>query len=587
MYRSLFSLLFVSALYSALFADSDPLKKIDHTLIDKFDRQTVAEYIILMKDRNVFEGKLPFKTKQEKARYVYASLLQKAQMTQAPILAILNKSKITYQSFYVTNAIKVTSSLEVMLSLASRNDVGRIIDNAPIKMLDYTIDRDNSTARGAEPEWGLKMIKADSVWLMGFRGEGVIIAGQDTGYDWDLSPLKKKYKGYKDSLSTEHNYNWHDAIHKNNPRFADTLLNPCGYSTKEPCDDNNHGTHTMGTMVGEDSENSIGVAPEAKWIACRNMDRGWGQPSTYMECFEWFLAPYDLNGENADPDKAPHVINNSWYCSTEEGCNESNFLLMEELVKNLKASGVVVVVSAGNTGGAGCGSVSGPPAFFESSFSVGATNIDDNIAGFSSRGPVVVDSSFRLKPNVSAPGVSVRSVIRGGNFASFNGTSMAGPHVAGLVGLIISANPALAGNVDMIEDIIEATAVPKTWNQDCGEFSGAEVPNAIFGYGRVDALAAVKRALAFTSDTEQEDNGSNIMVFPNPGYDLVSFHFSGGDEGIEDIEIYDINGRKWLQEHYSDTHILRTIQINTLPEGIYIYHIKAGKKWLNGKFVKI
>lgn len=130
-----------------------------------------------------------------------------------------------------------------------------------------------------------------------------------------------------------------------------------------PCDDDKHGTHTMGTMVGEDDENSIGVAPEAKWIACRNMDRGWGQPSTYMECFEWFLAPYDLEGENADPDKAPHVINNSWFCSVEEGCNPSNFILMEEIVKNLKASGVVVVVSAGNSGGSGCGSVTGPPAF--------------------------------------------------------------------------------------------------------------------------------------------------------------------------------------------------------------------------------
>jgi hypothetical protein len=100
-------------------------------------------------------------------------------------------------------------------------------------------------------------------------------------------------------------------------------------------------------------------------------------------------------------------------------------------------------------------------------------------------------------------------------------------------------------------------------------------------------LAAVKRALAFTSDTEQEDNASNIQVFPNPGYDLVSFHFSGGNEGIEDVEIYDINGRKWFQEHYSDTHILRTIQINALPEGMYIYHIKSGKQWLKGKFVKI
>lgn len=586
MYRPIFSILIVLVFHSVIFADSDPLKKIDHSLIDKFGRQTVAEYIILMKERNVFEGKLPFKTKQEKAHYVYLSLVQKAKSTQAPILHLLKQSKIQYQSFYVTNAIKVTSSYEFMISLASRQDVDRIIDNAPIKMLDYTIDRANGTARGAEPEWGLKMIKADSVWQMGIRGEGVIIAGQDTGYDWELSPLKKKYNGYKDSLNTEHSYNWHDAIHKNNPRFPDTLLNPCGYSTKKPCDDNNHGTHTMGTMIGEDDENIIGVAPEAKWIACRNMDRGWGQPSTYMECFEWFLAPTDQNGENANPDKSPHVINNSWYCSTEEGCNESNFILMEELVKNLKASGVVVVVSAGNSG-SGCGSVSGPPAFFESSFSVGATNIDDNIAGFSSRGPVFIDSSFRLKPNVSAPGVGVRSVIRGGNFASFNGTSMAGPHVAGLVGLIISANPALAGNVDVIEDIIEATAVPKTWNQDCGEFAGADVPNAVFGYGRVDALAAVKRALAFTSDTDQQEDNIQLKVYPNPVDDLLTFVTNDGKQVFRSISLFNMNGQMVMKKTQMDDHIIHTIQVGHLNAGLYWYEVSFGNRMMVGKFVKI
>jgi len=587
MCRSLFSILLVLALYSAGFADSDPLKKIDNTLIEKFNHQSVAEYIVLMKERKVFESKLPFKTKQEKARYVYASLVQKAQSTQAPIIAMLKQMKIPWQSFYVTNAIKVTSAYDMMISLASRNDVDRIIDNAPIKMLDYTIDRDNSAARGAEPEWGIKMIKADSVWQMGIKGEGVIIAGQDTGYDWDLSPLKKKYNGYKDSLNINHSYNWHDAIHKNNPRFPDTLLNPCGYSTKIPCDDNNHGTHTMGTMIGEDDENSIGVAPEAKWIACRNMDRGWGQPSTYMECFEWFLAPTDLNGENADPDKSPHVINNSWYCSTEEGCNESNFILMDELVKNLKASGVVVVVSAGNSGGAGCGSVSGPPAFFESSFSIGATNIDDNIAGFSSRGPVVVDSSFRLKPNVSAPGVGVRSVIRGGTFASFNGTSMAGPHVAGLVGLIISANTALAGNVDVIEDIIEATAAPKTWDQDCGEYAGADVPNAVFGYGRVDALAAVKRAMAFTSDTEQQEDVIQLKVFPNPVDDLLTFVSGDGKQVFQSIAIFNMNGQLVMKKTDLDDHIIHTIQVGQLNAGFYWYEVNFGITTMVGKFVKI
>lgn len=569
-----------------LTATGDYLNKIDKSLMTQYDQKEKAEYVILLKNRKTFQSALPFKSKNEKATYVYNTLLAHARKTQSPIINILKKQNINYQSFYVTNAIKVISDKETMILLAKREDIEKIIDNAPFRMLDYQIERSYSSFRNAEPEWGIKKINADSVWSLGFRGQGVVIAGQDTGYEWEVSPLKTKYKGYVDSLTVDHNYHWHDAIKSNSPNFPDSLLNPCGYATKTPCDDNNHGTHTMGTMVGEDEENSIGVAPAAKWIACRNMDRGWGQPSTYMECFEWFLAPYDLDENNADPSKSPHVINNSWYCSEGEGCNSSNFGLMEDIVNNLKASGVVVVVSAGNSGGNGCGSVVGPPAFFESSFSVGATNIEDNLAGFSSRGPVVIDSSFRLKPNVSAPGVNVRSVIRGGGFAGFSGTSMAGPHVAGLVGLIISANPALAGNVDLIEDIIEASAFPLTTDVDCGEFLGQQIPNALYGYGRVNALIAVNMALDLLTSTVDNNASENIRTFPNPTSDLITFHIENSNRTLDSVSIYDINGRLVVSHKIEGHHILATLDIQALPSGLYIYHVASGDKHWNGKFIK-
>ena len=572
--------------FTSLFATNEYLRKIDHSLIEKFEQKDKAEYVILLKNRKTFQSALPFESKNEKASYVYHSLLTHARTTQSPIISILKQKNLLYQSFYVTNAIKVSSDKATMILLAKRDDVAKIIDNAPFRMLDYKIEKGNASVRNVEPEWGIKKIKADSVWLLGFRGQGVIIAGQDTGYDWDLSPLKTKYKGYIDSTSVDHNYHWHDAIKSNSPNFPDTLLNPCGYATKIPCDDNNHGTHTMGTMVGEDDENSIGVAPEAKWIACRNMDRGWGQPSTYMECFEWFLAPYDLDENNADPSKSPHVVNNSWFCSEKEGCNPSNIGMMEDIVNNLKASGIVVVVSAGNSGGDGCGSVVGPPAYFESSFSVGATNIDDNLAGFSSRGPVVIDSSFRLKPNVSAPGVNVRSVIRGGNFAGFSGTSMAGPHVAGLVGLMISANPALAGNVDLIEDIIEASAFPFTSDVDCGDFPGQQIPNALYGYGRVNALIAVNTALGLISSTSDNIGKEDLRIFPNPANDLITFHLENTSKSIENIYIYDVSGRLVFRQKIDGQHILATLDIQSLSYGLYIYHAQSGDKIWKGKFIK-
>jgi hypothetical protein len=316
------------------------------------------------------------------------------------------------------------------------------------------------------------------------------VGGQDTGYDWDHPALKNQYRGWNGS-SADHNYNWHDSIHSGGGGV-------CGVNAAAPCDDNDHGTHTMGTMVGSDdyqnpasATNAIGMAPGAKWIGCRNMNQGNGTPTTYSECFQWFIAPTDLNGNNADPSKAPHVINNSWGCPPSEGCTDP--LILQTVVDNTRAAGIVVVVSAGNSGSA-CSTVSDPPAIYESSFSVGSTTSTDAISSFSSRGPVTVDGSNRLKPNISAPGSSIRSSVPGTGYESgWSGTSMAGPHVAGLVSLLISASPSLAGNVSGIEDIIESTAVHLTTTQTCGGTQG-QSPNNAFGWGRIDSLAAYNAA---------------------------------------------------------------------------------------------
>lgn len=574
---------FFLALQTTIIA-SDPSAKVDKSLLEKYRSTPSNEYLVLMKDRVVFSTTPDFLSKNEKGKFVYDALLSNANKTQRPVIEFLIKNKIPFQSFIITNAIKVNSDYSTMMTLAARADVEQIIDNSPIKMLDYSVTKKTESVRMPEPEWGIKTIKADSVWLLGYRGKGVVVGGQDTGYDWDVSPLKKQYRGYKDSLNVSHSYHWHDAIKKNNPKFPDSLLNPCGYSTKEPCDDNNHGTHTMGTMVGEDDNNKIGVSPESKWIACRNMDRGWGQPSTYIECFEWLLAPYDQNGKNADPARSPHVINNSWYCSTEEGCNPSNFKMMEEVVKNLKASGIVVVVSAGNSGSA-CGTVTGPPGFFEPSFSVGATDRNDLIAGFSSRGPVVIDSSFRIKPNVSAPGVGVRSVIRNGGFASFNGTSMAGPHVAGVVALMISANPSLAGKVNIIEDIIESTAVRRTSDQICNQIPGSQIPNPVYGYGRIDALAAVKKSLSLISSVIHTDDNNPLKILPNPAHQEI-FISSENQIFLDEIHIFDIQGRLIERKIFSHPETLIKHNIEDYQSGFYVVRVLSAGKSYTAKFIK-
>jgi serine protease AprX len=455
-----------------------------------------AEVLVVLRTQADLSQARALPTKEAKGRYVYETLWTTAQSSQRGLRARLDARGIDYQPFYIVNALKVRASAPLVRELAAHADVARIELNPWVRIDDAQFMAPNpaeavpgataGATAGIEPN--LIRVHADDVWALGFTGQGVVVAGQDTGYDWDHPALKNQYRGWN-GTSADHDYNWHDAIHSGG--------GICGADSPEPCDDygDGHGTHTMGIMIGDDGGiNRIGMAPGAQWIGCRNMNVGVGSPATYMECFEFFLAPYPLDGtpDQGNPALAPDVVNSSWSCPPDEGCVADT---LEASVAALRQAGIVVVVSATNSGPA-CSTVGDPPAIYRQSFSVGAfSHTGDQIASFSSRGPVTYDGGTYVKPDVTAPGVSINSSLRGGGYGTMSGTSMAAPHVAGAVALLLSAVPAYRGDVAALETLLAATAEPKTTAQGCGGDGPADVPNNVWGWGILDAFEAVRSVL--------------------------------------------------------------------------------------------
>lgn len=273
-------------------------------------------------------------------------------------------------------------------------------------------------------QWNIKQVNAQIVWNRPdsrSKGQGVIYAIADTGVQYSHPVLKNSYLGLKSDGQYNHNYAWYDGVRA---PVAGAVKSSCGYASRVACDDQGHGTHTLGTAIGI---NGYGVAPGAKWMACRNMESGVGSPETYLNCLNFFLAPHDLDGRNPNPSLRPHVIGNSYGCPDSEGCS---IHALTAAVEALRSAGIFMSVSAGNEG-PNCSTIGDPPAVEKASIVVAAVDKNDFLAGFSSRGPVLIDGTSLRKPDLSAPGVGVNSAYPGNSYKRMSGTSMASPHVSG------------------------------------------------------------------------------------------------------------------------------------------------------------
>jgi subtilisin family serine protease len=460
-----------------------------------------------------------------RGQYVLDTLRSVANQTQRGLQIDLNKRGVSYESRYIVNALVVKGNLALVDFLASQPEVGFIGPNTAIPA-PAPVSVDTTSVSPDSIEWNIEKIAADQVWSnYDVTGQGIVLSNIDTGVQWDHPALINQYRGW-DGAVADHNYNWWDPYNQN-PTM--------------PTDAAGHGTHTMGTMLGSDdptvpisATNAIGVAPGAQWLACDGFDNntGFGYDAELLECAEFLLAPWDLTGGNPDPDMRPDIINNSW------GGGQGQWWY-NQAIYAWRAAGIMGVFSIGNPG-SGCG-LAGSPGDAANMLGVGATDISDTIAVFSGRGPAFITGI--TKPNVTAPGVNIRSSVPGSNYESgWNGTSMAAPHVAGTVALIWSAVPELRGDVQITSWIIEQTAFGLTTNEGCGGDLPDEIPNNTYGWGRINAYDAVSMAMATDWDTPWLDvDPLGGTVAPSAQQDItLSFDTTGlhlGECFVTDLKV--------------------------------------------------
>lgn len=464
------------SLVAATELNAQALSKTDASLRQEIQRRGKAEAIVYFEAKADLTGASLLRDRTIRIQHVFSKLNEAATQSQKSARSKLAQLKLAYRPFYIENAIFVRAvDKRTLKTLESLPQVRRIARNVKAKLKIY-----EPTLRAKEVPSHLEFIGVDKAWSeFKTKGKGIVIAGQDTGYYWEHRALKKQYRGY-DGTSVNHNYNWHDAI----------------AGTDTPFDTDGHGTHTMGTMVGFDGGNQeIGVAPESRWMGCRNMNNDTGSVASYLECFQFLLAPYPHGGDpvkDGRPAMAPHIVNNSWSCPPTEGCHGDELL---GSLKAMRAAGIFVVAAGGNHG-PGCSSLNRSPAMFSSDIvSVGAFNrYTKDIVFFSSLGPSAWDGG--LAPQLVAPGEVVRSAWIGGpdKYDEKSGTSTASPQLAGVVALLWSKFPQLIGEVDRTREILFKSARPTTAGLSCPGFPGHVIPNVVHGHGMLDAHAALKTA---------------------------------------------------------------------------------------------
>ena len=418
--------------------------------------------IVTMRDRtseilNRFAGTV-FNSRNERLSFV-TDLLQRFSMdSQRPLLTFLTQlvGPGNLDSAWITNQVIFRNcSEENSAQVSIFPGVENVTEDRqyPLDPVILAAEEGSGTTNGSnggKAQWGVERIQAPQVWAQGLVGSGIVVANIDTGVLGTHEILRDNYR---------RKYGWYDPANK----------------TTTPSDNDGHGTHTMGTLAGK---SGFGVAPNSTWIACKACPDSSCSLSLLIQCTQWMLCPTDTNGNNQDCSKAPHVVSNSWV-----GGNDSFIAL----TMAMNAAGIVSLYAVGNTGPKCDTAVT--PAKYENVIAVGSTTINNTIATSSSIG-----SRNSSKPDVSAPGVNILSAFNraDSSYASLSGTSMACPHAAGLVALMLQKNPNLS--TEQVKNILRGGTVPVDTSQrmECGVDTGRTRPNSYAGFGLINSPNSIR-----------------------------------------------------------------------------------------------
>jgi serine protease AprX len=483
---------------------------------------------------------------------------------------------------WIVGAVALEATPDAIRDLAGVPGVRRVLWDKPEKVLidppavspgDMPV---TLATVAADTGWGVLKIGAPAAWQRGYRGQGVLVAVLDTGIDFTHTDLQNRIwinpGEIPDNSIDDDGSGYVDDVHGYN--FADTLSNPA--------DDHGHGTRVSGIICGDGTADTLtGVAPEATVMAVKVLTfEGDAQQADVWEGIQYAI------------DNGAHVMNLSigWRQSA-----EPDRTMWRMACDNALAAGVVMIAASGNERDDGIpapdnvrtpGDVPNPMTVPTPSGVVtsGGTDADDVVAYYSSFGPVQWadvppwhDHPYPpglVKPDVVAPGLFINTTAMGGGYTGPNqhGTSMAAPHAAGAVALLLCARPWLTPFE--VDSLLEATALD-LWTPGKDNLSGS---------GRVQADSLVAAVASSVGDTPPSAPDLTVWQnYPNPFNPITTIRFEVARAMRVRVEVFDVSGRlvRLLADRAYGTGAHTVMWNGTddagtrLASGVYVYRVSA------------